>query len=62
MNDKEHLKKEIWCYFELARQSPLRFVVLLTTDLCWYAYDSPYGGSEDKCLDIINHKLPSGCE
>ena len=62
MNDKEHPKKKIWCYFELARQSPLRFVVLLITDLRWYAYDSPYGGSEEKSLGIINHKLPSGCE
>ena len=62
MNDKEHPKKKIWCYFELARQSSLWFVVLLTTDLRWYAYDSPYGGSEDKSLDKINHKLPSGCE
>ena len=51
MNDKEHPKKKICCYFELARQSPFRFVVLLTTDLCWYAYDSPYGGSKDKSLD-----------
>ena len=48
MNDKEHPKKKIWCYFELARQSSLWFVVLLTTNLRWYAYDSPYGGSEEK--------------